>query len=103
MATLGRLAEFQPLRGTQADLQKALPLGWAELYFAADTGNLFMGTPGSGVGYVQIGDTLQVNDTMLKVLAELERIRKALVALACEGGRNRPEDFEPSQDNAAQS
>jgi len=95
---LGRLLEFQPLRGTQADLQKALPLGWAEFYFAADTGNLFMGTPGVGLGYVQIGDLLRMNETMLLVLAELRAIRKAMVALATDGGRAVPQDFEPSPD-----
>ena len=98
MATLGRLIEFQPLRGTQADLQQALPLGWGELYFAADTGNLFMGTPGVGVGYVQIGDTAHVNETLLAILAELKAMRKAMVALVTDGGRAVPQDFEPSPD-----
>jgi hypothetical protein len=98
MGTLGRLVEFKPLRGTQADLQKALPLFWGEFYFAADTGNLFMGTPGSGVGYVQIGDTAHVNETLLAILAELKAMRKAMVALVTDGGRSAPQDFEPSPD-----
>ncbi len=97
---LGRQFTFEVLRGYQAQLQQALPLGWGEMYFAQDTGNLFFGTPGVGLGYVQIGDTFQVNETLLQVLAELKTMRKALVALATDGGRANPQDFEPTEDPA---
>jgi len=97
---LGRQFTFEVLRGYQAQLQQALPLGWGEMYFAQDTGNLFFGTPGVGLGYVQIGDTFQVNETLLQVLAELKVMRKALVALATDGGRANPQDFEPTEDPA---
>ena len=94
---MARNVTFQPLRGVQANLQSALPLSLGEMYFATDTGNLFFGTPGVGKGYIQIGDTTEVNETLLAVLSELRSIRAALVALACDGGKNRPEDFEPDQ------
>src|SRR5882762_493743 len=96
----GRNFTFQVLRGTQAQLQDAMPLSWGEMYFAEDTGNLFFGTPGVGLGYVQIGDTFQVNETLLQVLAELKAMRKALVAIATDGGRANPQDFEPTEDPA---
>ena|SRR5438128_2694575 len=92
---MARNLKFQVLRGTQANLPSDLALG--EMFFATDTGNLFFGTPGYGSGSVQIGDTTDVNETLQAVLAELRSIRAALVALACEGGKNRPEDFEPDQ------
>ncbi len=86
---------FQPLRGVQANLQSAFPLGLGEMYFATDTGNLFFGTPGFGVGYVQIGDTTAVNDTLLKILKELRSMRVAMTQLACDGGKAKPQDFDP--------
>jgi hypothetical protein len=88
---------FQPLRGTQANLRSAMPLSLGEMYFAFDTGALFLGTPGFGVGYVQIGDAGQMNETLQAVLNELKAMRLALVALACDGGRNTPEDFNPEK------
>lgn len=94
---MARNVTIQVLRGTQANIQSAIPLALGEIYFATDTGNLFFGTPGIGVGYIQIGDTTKVNDTLLKVLLELKAIRLALTALACEGGKNKPSDFDPFQ------
>jgi hypothetical protein len=81
--------------GTQANLQKVLPLAFGQMYFAQDTGNLYFGTPGSGLGYIQIGDTTAMNDTLIKVLNELRAMRAALVQLACDGNKARPQDFDP--------
>lgn len=86
--------QFQTKRGAQAN-RPALVLG--EMYFATDTGNLFFGTPGTGNGYIQIGDTTNVNETLQAVLNELKAMRLALVALACDGNRNIPEDFNPEK------
>ena len=94
---MGRNVQLQILRGTQGQLQSAMPLAMGEMYFATDTGNLFFGTPGTGLGYIQLGDTTQVNETLQKILATLEAMRRALVALACEGKRCREEDFDPDE------
>jgi hypothetical protein len=78
--------------GTQANLPV---LQFGQMYFATDTGNLYFGTPGNGTGYIQIGDTTNVNDTLIKVLNELRAMRAALVQLACDGAKARPQDFDP--------
>jgi hypothetical protein len=83
------------VQGTQAGLSAALPLALGEMYFANDTGNLFFGTPGVGVGYIQIGDTRAVNETLLQILMELRAIRMASASLACQGGQAIPTDFDP--------
>ncbi len=76
-------------------LQAALPtLALGQMYFATDTGNLFFGTPGVGIGFIQIGDTTRVNETLLEILLEMRAMRLALTKLACEGGGN-PRDFDP--------
>lgn len=92
---MARIITIQVLRGMQANLQSALPLALGEMYFATDTGNLFFGTPGVGLGYIQLGDTTQVNETLTKMLLELRGVRLALTQLACEGGKARPSDFDP--------
>ena len=92
---MARNVAFQVLRGVQANLQSALPLALGEMYFATDTGNLFFGTPSVGLGYIQIGDTTHVNETLLHILNELRAMRMALTQLACEGGRANPNDFNP--------
>ena len=92
---MARNITFQPLRGVEANLRAALPLALGEMYFATDTGNVFFGTPGFGVGYVQIGDTTAVNDTLLKILKELRSMRVAMTQLACDGGKAKPRDFDP--------
>jgi hypothetical protein len=84
--------QFQPKRGVQAN-RPVLALG--EMYFATDTGNLFFGTPGTGIGYIQIGDTTNVNETLQKILLELKSMRQALTQLACDGGKANPQDFDP--------
>jgi hypothetical protein len=91
---MARNIQFQVLRGTQSNIPSDLAFG--EMYFAIDTNNLFFGTPGMGLGYIQIGDTTQVNETLKKILLCMEATRRALVALACEGGKNKPTDFEPT-------
>ena len=93
---MARNVQLQILRGVQANIQSAMPLALGEMYFATDTGNLFFGTPGIGIGYIQLGDTTQVNETLQQIAATLEAIRRALTALACEGGRNNPQDFDPA-------
>jgi hypothetical protein len=90
---MARNVQLQILRGMQANIP-VLALG--EMYFATDTNNLFFGTPGVGLGYIQLGDTTQVNETLKKILLCMESTRRALVALACEGGRNKPTDFDPN-------
>jgi hypothetical protein len=90
---MARNVQLQVLRGTQANIP-TLALG--EMYFASDTNNLFFGTPGVGIGYIQIGDTTQVNETLKKILICMEATRRAMVALACEGGKNKPTDFDPN-------
>jgi hypothetical protein len=77
--------------GTQAGLQSVLPLGLGEIYVATDTGNLFIGTPGVGAGYLQVSDMSQMNDTFQQVLAELKAVRLAIVAL---DSTLLPQDFE---------
>jgi hypothetical protein len=93
---MARNVQFQPLRGTQANLQTAMPLALGEMYFATDTGNLFFGTPGTGLGYIQLGDTSQVNDRLDQLIVLMECTRRALVALACQDSKgNKEMDFDP--------
>jgi hypothetical protein len=90
-----RNTQFQVFRGTQAKLNtQTPPLQMGEMYFATDTGNLFFGTPGFGLGYIQIGDTSQVNERLDQLILIMEATRRALVALACEAGNNNPQDFD---------
>jgi hypothetical protein len=81
--------------GTQANLPSVLPLSTGEIYVATDTGNLFIGTPGVGRGYLQVGDTSQVNDLLRQLLLETRAVRLALTKLACDGGTAQPSDFDP--------
>jgi len=92
---MARNVTLQPLRGIQANLWSAMPLALGEMYFAIDTGNLFFGTPDVGLGYIQLGDTRAVNETLLQILSELRSMRLALTKLACEGGQASPADFDP--------
>ena len=86
------MIQIQVKRGSQANMP-VLALG--EMYFCSDTNKLFFGTPGVGIGKIQIGDTTGVNETLLQLLMEMRSIRLALVQLACEGGRANPRDFDP--------
>lgn len=81
--------------GLQSALQSALPLALGEIYVASDTGNLFIGTPGVGLGYLQVGDTSRMNETLLQLLMEIRSMRLALTSLACQGGQANPRDFDP--------
>lgn len=74
-----------------------MPLALGEMYFATDTGSLYFGTPGVGVGYIQLGDTTGVNETLTKLLNEIRALRLAMVSLACQGGQAEPSDFDPDQ------
>jgi hypothetical protein len=91
---MARNVQIQVLRGVQANIPSDLALG--EMYFSTDTQNLFFGTPGYGIGYIQIGDTTKVNETLKQMLLVMESVRRALVALACEGGKSKPADFDIS-------
>lgn len=93
---MARNVQFQPLRGVQANLQAALPLALGEMYFATDTGNLFFGTPGVGLGYIQLGDTTQVNDRLDRLIVIMECIRRALVQNICQEGKSKEIDFDPA-------
>jgi hypothetical protein len=70
-------------------------LNFGQMYFANDSNQLYFGTPGIGIGYIQIGDTKGVNETLLQILSELRSMRLALTHLACEGGLAGPLDFDP--------
>lgn len=78
--------------GTQANLQAVLPLGLGEIYVATDTGNLFIGTPGVGVGYLQVGDTSQMLEALQQLILEIRAVRMALVSL---DSTALPQDFDP--------
>jgi hypothetical protein len=94
---MARNVQLQVLRGVQANIQSAMPLALGEMYFATDTGNLFFGTPGVGIGYIQLGDTTQVNERLEQLIVLMECVRRALVILACEGeGRAKEIDFDPA-------
>jgi hypothetical protein len=93
---MARNVSLQILRGVQANIQTSMPLALGEMYFATDTGNLFFGTPGTGLGYIQIGDTTKVNDTLQQIAILLECMRRALVSLAVDSGRGaKANDFDP--------
>lgn len=78
--------------GTQANLQAVLPLGLGEIYVATDTGNLFIGTPGVGVGYLQVGDTSQMLEALQQLILEVRAVRLALISL---DSAALPQDFDP--------
>jgi hypothetical protein len=95
---MARNVTLQILRGTQANIASAMPLALGEMYFGTDTGNLFFGTPGVGIGYIQLGDTTQVNEKLEQLIVLMECVRRAMVVLACEGtaGRAKEIDFDPA-------
>ncbi len=105
---MSRNLQFQFLRGTQSQLSNLVsgvdpdtgnainPLQFGELYFATDTLNVFMGTPGLGIGYIQIGDQTQVNERLDQLIAIMEATRRALVMIACEGNKAKEIDFDPA-------
>lgn len=78
--------------GTQANLQAALPLGLGEIFVASDTGNLFIGTPGVGIGYLQVGDTSQMLEALQQLILEVRAMRLALISLDSSA---LPQDFDP--------
>jgi hypothetical protein len=103
---MARNVAFQTLRGVQGNLQSAMPLALGEMFFATDTGSLFFGTPGVGLGYIQIGDTSQVNEKLDQLIVIMEATRRAMVALVCKEGIAKELDFDPatiSTELAAQS
>lgn len=81
--------------GPEASLQSVLPLAQGEIYAATDTGSLFIGTPGIGLGYIQAGNSALMIDMLTKILNELRAIRAASVQVACDGGKALPADFDP--------
>lgn len=78
--------------GTQTNLQAVLPLGLGEIYVATDTGNLFIGTPGIGIGYLQVGDTSQMLEALQQLILEVRAMRLALISLDSSA---LPQDFDP--------
>jgi hypothetical protein len=93
---MARNVTLQVLRGVQGDLaslQSQSPLAMGEMFFATDTGNLFFGTPGVGLGYIQLGDTTQVNEKLTQLIVIMESMRRALVAMAC-NDKPREQDFD---------
>jgi len=93
---MSRYLAFQPLRGVQSNLQSAMPLALGEMYFCTDTNNLVFGTPGSGLGYIILGDTSQVNDRLDQLIVLMEATRRAMVALVCKEGIATEQDFDPA-------
>src|SRR5271170_3895681 len=106
---MSRNVQFQVLRGTQAQLSTLTagndpdtdaavnPLQLGELYFATDTGNLFLGNPGVGLGYILLGDQTAVNERLDQLIVLMECTRRALVALACQDSNGNKElDFDPA-------
>lgn len=105
---MARNVQFQTLRGTYPQLLtlqggkdpntglSASPLAFGEMYFGTDTGNLYFGTPGVGVGYITIGDTTQVNERLDQLIVLMESVRRALVYLACVDGKAGEQDFDPT-------
>jgi hypothetical protein len=93
---MARNIQFQVLRGVKANVPPDLSFG--EMYFATDVNALLFGTPGIGVGYIQVGDTSQVNERLEQIALIMEGARRALVELVCTGknGSARPEDFSPA-------
>src|SRR5438445_1933917 len=89
---MARNVKFQILRGTQANLPSDLALG--EMYFASDSNLLFFGTPGIGKGYIQIADEADVKEKLDQLILIMESMRRAMVALACQGGTALPQDFD---------
>jgi hypothetical protein len=67
--------------GLQANLPAVLPLNTGEIYVATDTGNLFIGTPGVGSGYITVGDMSKVNELLQQILNQLKAMTLALVSL----------------------
>jgi hypothetical protein len=97
---VARNVQFQVLRGVQGDLSllqtSGSPLALGEMYFASDTGNLFFGTPSVGIGYIQLGDTSQVNDRLDQLIVIMEAVRRALVAIALNDNAGNEIDFDLS-------
>ena len=105
---MSRNLQLQHLRGTQAQLltlqsgidpdtgAQVLPLQMGELYFATDTQNVFMGIPGTGSGYIQIGDQTQVNERLDQLICIMEGIRRVLVDIAIREKSGNENDYNPA-------
>jgi hypothetical protein len=77
-----------------SNLPLYMPLALGTMFFSSDTNQLLFGTPGIGRGYIQIGDTTNVNELLAALLKEVKAMKLAVVALACEGFKNKPDDFD---------
>jgi hypothetical protein len=95
-----RSIQLQVLTGTQAQFgalqSSSMPLQLGEMFFEYDTGELFFGTPGIGVGYIQVANETQMVEVLKQMQVTLESMRRALVALACQGGQAMEQDFDPN-------
>jgi hypothetical protein len=78
---MGRNNTLQVLRGSEANLQSAMPLALGEMYFSTDTSKLFFGTPGTGLGYVQIGNVLGLDDEIACLRIRVQALELALADL----------------------
>jgi hypothetical protein len=85
--------------GPQSGLQSLLPLGLGEIYVASDTGNLFIGTPGVGVGYIEVANTNGVNDLLTQILQEMRALKLAIISL---DSTLLPGDYIPQDDSTVQ-
>lgn len=83
---MARNIQFQVFQGPQGDLSllqaSTKPLQLGEMFFTTDTNNLYFGVPGVGIGYIQIGDTSQVNERLDQLIVIMEAVRRALIAIA---------------------
>jgi len=62
-----------------------MPLALGEMYFCTDSGFLFLGTPGYGLGYVQIGDMTAMRKENEALWAEIRAIKVALLNIGVNG------------------
>lgn len=104
---MSRNVQLQILRGTFAQLSTLMsgfdpdtgntvnPLQAGEWYFAEDTQQVFLGMPGFGIGYIQIGDVTKVNEKLNQLICIMEATRRATVAIAT-GDRSNEKDFDPN-------
>jgi hypothetical protein len=95
-ASLGDSTTVGTITDTFGNLSLYMPLALGAVFFASDTKQLLFGTPGVGIGYIQIGDA-RVNETLLALLREIKAIRFAMVSLACQGNLYTEMDFSPEQ------
>jgi hypothetical protein len=105
---MSRNVQLQILRGPFAALTSLVggidydtgatvsPLALGEMFFATDTNAFYLGTPGIGIGYIQVGDTTQMAEQLAQLIVIMESMRRATVTIACQDGKAREIDFDPA-------